>query len=54
MGERKKHPSRIHEKRPNSKFARGSKAYDERQKTLAKIVARLGEGKGFSDLQVGA
>lgn len=51
MGERVKHQSRIQEKRPNSKFARGSKAWTERQAQLAKIAARLGEGKSFGDLQ---
>lgn len=54
MGERVKHPSKIHEKHPNSKFAKGSRAYDERQKRLAEIVARMGAGKSFSDVQAGA
>jgi hypothetical protein len=54
MGERVEHPSRIQKKRPNSKFAQGSKAYEERQRTLAKIVARMGAGKSFSDIQAGA
>lgn len=54
MGERVKHPSKIHEKHPNSKFARGSKAYEERQNALAKIAARIGAGKSFSDVQEGA
>lgn len=54
MAEHKKYPSKIHEKHPNSKFAKGSKAYDERQKKLALLAGRLGAGKSFSDVQAGA
>jgi hypothetical protein len=51
--EQVKHPSKIGEKHPNSKFARGSKSYEQRRVLLAKINERVIAGKSFADLQVG-
>jgi hypothetical protein len=38
-------------KHPNSKFAVGSYAYEQRQKKLAQIRERIRRGESFSDLQ---
>lgn len=45
------HVSTIKERHPRSKFCKGSPAYKLRKAKLAEILARIGAGRNFSDLQ---